>query len=298
MTQNSNINLNFRSDIELLRVISAFGIVWFHSEFEHGKSIAYAGLIFFIVLSVYLCMISRRTTLLGDRAKRLLIPWFLWYGIYGFASWIWSGKIFNETPTTLSAILSSPSIHLWYLPFIFIALLVLDWAKKRGTSIALFATSIVAFIVWVPISDQLRAMQFAPPLAQYIHAIPALLVGVMLGTVRSVSLKHIQTLGLFCLLAIYGLTIAPASFGLSYTIGVAASLVLISERSLLPQANWLIDLGKYQFGIYLVHVLILSAIQKVAGIGIISITIAYLTALSVSKLLYRNKSGFVRSLVK
>lgn len=45
--------MKVRQDIEILRVLSAFGIVWFHSG-APGRAFAYSGLVIFIILSVYL----------------------------------------------------------------------------------------------------------------------------------------------------------------------------------------------------------------------------------------------------
>ena len=42
-----------RADIEFLRVLSTFGIVWFHSG-VFGHEFAYSGLIVFLILSMYL----------------------------------------------------------------------------------------------------------------------------------------------------------------------------------------------------------------------------------------------------
>lgn len=72
-----------RQDIEIIRIICAFGIVWFHTS-EIGKDIAYSALSIFIIISMYF---SSKTTLKNitilNRAKRLLIPWMFWFLFYG-----------------------------------------------------------------------------------------------------------------------------------------------------------------------------------------------------------------------
>ncbi|MCI5135333.1 MAG: hypothetical protein D3920_09740 [Candidatus Electrothrix sp. AW2] len=123
--------MNIRYDIELFRVISSFGIVWLHSKMNFGGEIAYSGLIYFVVVSSYLSFSSVREKYIANRAKRLLIPFFSWYVIYAVIRIIKGENIFPENYTIYSIILASPSVHLWYLPFVFLFSVSIYHAKKK-----------------------------------------------------------------------------------------------------------------------------------------------------------------------
>lgn len=42
-----------KAEIEFFRVLSMFGIIYFHSGYQHFKFVAYGGLVFFTVTAVF-----------------------------------------------------------------------------------------------------------------------------------------------------------------------------------------------------------------------------------------------------
>jgi len=116
-TNFSGINYN----IEFLRIIGASGIICYHSSFPSCRP-GYAGLIVFILLSVYLLVSVQRKniiSLISRRAGRMIVPWFVFFIFYGFLNLI-NSKPFFPQPGIFCSILAGSQIHLWYLPFIFL----------------------------------------------------------------------------------------------------------------------------------------------------------------------------------
>lgn len=130
--------------VDYCRLIAAFGIVWFHTE-APGYRIAYAAVPFFIVL---LSLPSRSS--LGDRARRLLVPFVIWSGIYAALR---VSSAFHEGTGLFDwwepwMLLTGTSIHLWFLPFAFLVAVVAP--LLRGTKLVLalpvLAAGVLAFL--------------------------------------------------------------------------------------------------------------------------------------------------------
>ena len=130
--------------LDYLRLIAAFGIVWFHAA-APGYRIAYAGLPVFLVL---LALPSRMG--MADRARRLLLPFLIWSAVYAlFRAWNaaeqgqalfewWKPRMF----------LTGTSIHLWFLPFAFLVALVAP--ALRASRIVLFLPVLAAALLsWI-----------------------------------------------------------------------------------------------------------------------------------------------------
>ena len=102
-----------RQDIEILRVFSVFGIVWYHSNVV-GGDYAYSGLIFFVILSAYLSGPAKLDFRLDFlmRAQRLLVPWLIWYFVYGLVNVIRGRPLVDTSNGLIAGILQGPSIHL------------------------------------------------------------------------------------------------------------------------------------------------------------------------------------------
>jgi fucose 4-O-acetylase-like acetyltransferase len=101
--------------LDYCRLAAALGIVWFHCK-APGQQVAYAALPFFIVL---LSLPSRSRW--QDRARRLLIPFFIWSAVYAGlqVALAWQA---GQPPLGWwqpSMLLTGTVIHLWFLPFAF-----------------------------------------------------------------------------------------------------------------------------------------------------------------------------------
>ena len=116
--------------LDIARLVAAFGIVLFHSKAPGGQ-FGYAALPFFLMVMIMLAVPSAAHRPFGsfakDRAARLLLPWLIWsavYGIFKLANVVLHHKPFSDD-FSLSMVLTGPAIHLWFLPFAFLACLML-----------------------------------------------------------------------------------------------------------------------------------------------------------------------------
>jgi len=183
-------------EIEIFRILSAFGIVWFHSGVDIGREIAYGALIFFVIVSIYFATISKRNHSISERIKRLLVPYLFWSLFYGAILLLTEGYLFPKDYNLFSKIFASPSIHLWFLPFIFISLIVIDYFKSALSkewvvttigSVAIF--SILLAPIW-------REFDYLIPLGQYAHAFPAVLIGIFFGLMKKTRISIILAAGI------------------------------------------------------------------------------------------------------
>lgn len=250
-----------RTDVEFLRLISALGIVWFHSGLDVGKDIAYSGLIVFLVLTSYFSVRSRNEHSLHSRAARFLIPCVFWSIIFASLNLARGEAVFPDHFNVFSKILSTPSIHLWYLPFAFICALALDQIKNYDPKIVSVVATLFFTILLVN-APIWRQWNYFSPLGQYMHALPAVFIGITFslhGQLEKNTKYIIYILILLTLSTIIYFNLPGLSE--TYIAGVFASLILLRENSFLSKNKIIINLSKLTFGIYLVHPLFLFVLR-------------------------------------
>jgi fucose 4-O-acetylase-like acetyltransferase len=253
-----------RQDIEALRVISVFGIVWFHSN-ASGHDIAYSGLVAFLILSMYLAG-SVPVSIIESIAKRfarLIIPWMIWFVIYGAVNSL-KGKPPVDSSNGLAAgILAGTSLHLWYLPYIFFALVLFDalrrYVSERHIAIGSAILVICAFAS-VPYWRQ-ASIASGYPYAQYAHALPGLFLGVFFLYYRKLPSTTSKSLLIIILLLAY-LRIPYEDIGIPYALGICAGYAIVNRSAASKTPRFIGALGKYSFGIYLIHILFLRLIGR------------------------------------
>jgi surface polysaccharide O-acyltransferase-like enzyme len=247
--------MQIRQDIEALKLASALGIVWFHSGAE-GAGIGYSGLVAFLILSVFLSGHTSGVNA-GARARRLLVPWLVWAALYGFLRFVRRQPVISLKNGLAAGILSGPSIHLWYLPFIFMVLVALDVAKTRvSLSLLCYSGAILAVLTFISSGEWIGAsLRAGYPWAQYSYAAAGIFTGMYLMGVRAINRQHRIPLLLLILLSAAA-AIPLSGIGLSYLIGIAACApVLLSPAPML--AVDIRPVSQCSFGIYLIHPLIL-----------------------------------------
>ncbi len=277
--------MNKRADIEGLRLLSAFGIVWFHAG-PSGLGLAYSGLVAFLVLSMALGGRSGApdAATVQRRALRLLRPWLVWFGIYAAFNVARGLPALPLEHGLLAGVLAGPSIHLWYLPFVFGALLAVDVLRAHlalrtlaGAAFVLALAVMASAPWWRPATLGLSypALQWADALA------PALAGAWVLGAglwPRRVALGMAGAL----VLTATGLA-AFEWVGTPYAVGLAASLFVLLRLpgpALAPMApptspstststststSWapkLAPLTDCAFGIYLSHSLVYALLLQ------------------------------------
>lgn len=252
-----------RQDIELLRIVGAFAIIWFHSGVQ-GHELSYAGLVFFLILSTYFAgKDGSARELLRRRFQRLLVPWIFWFAIYGLAN-VLGGRAFVPLGKGwLAGVLAGPSIHLWFMPFIFGCLVVLDAVNRHlpRKAIALSSAALAILVLagtplWRPYS-----LEFGAPVAQYLHALAAVFIGTFL-LYFDAPRKELSWFLLVAMLLIANEMVPYPGVGIPYLIGIALAFVLASRISAWSLPINVTPLSKCTLGIYFVHVLLLKTVAK------------------------------------
>jgi len=250
-----------RHDIELLRVVSAFGIVWFHAE-AIGRVYSYGGLIVFLMLSTYFagCRALSDSNHLLYRAKRLLLPWFFWFIVYGIINFFIGKSIVPIDNGIIAGVLSGPNIHLWFLPFIFVCLVTFDYVRmcfeleNIGLASALLA---IVILLSTPLW-RFESIQLGYPYAQYAHALAGVLLGIFFSCYKSVSLNSLLLLSLL-VAAIVSLYF-DSGVGIPYLIGISVGCILLSHQSKMRYLKGVQIISPLMFGVYLLHPLILKSL--------------------------------------
>jgi len=258
-----------RTDIELIRIIAAFGIVWFHSGVPVFRETAYAGLIVFLVFSAYFAIASSKNHTIMHRVKRIIIPCLVWSVIYAGVKLSLGWEVYKEDNGLLSRVLATPSIHLWFLPFLFFCLVGIDTLKSRVSKSAMAALSVLTASAILMSAPIWRELDFISPFGQYTHALPAVFIGIFFGCFAELNKQHkviLTSIMATAIVATYFMNLDGVS--VTYLVGFALSLILVRGVSLIKHNDIIIKISGLTFGIYLVHVLVIYVLQYLHIVGV------------------------------
>lgn len=233
-------------NLELVRILAAFGIVLFHSG-ARGAHIGYGGLIAFVILSAMFARPSSPKAL----AKGILLPWAFWFAAYGVVNLILRGYFFRPDLTPIGAVFYGTGVHLWYLPFIFVVCLVIGRFQGIRAEWIAAAMALLLFFAapwWsaVPFLD-------SPPFPQYIHVLPAVLVGLAFRS---------RAPALAVLVALITAWVWNVPVPLSYLIGAFAVLAALQIKEM----RWNVQpVADCMFGVYLLHPMALTVTNFFLG---------------------------------
>lgn len=271
MPQTHNATLDYA------RLIAAFGIVLFHAKAPFG-ALGYAALPFFtMLLLVHPPKAQGLGTYANNRATRLLLPWLIWSAIYGalkVADAVAGGQpIASEFAPWM--IVTGPAIHLWFLPFAFVACVV---AFRFTPSLPVIAgLSLVAF--WA-LDRGLSA-----PFVQWVFVTPAALFGFAVGRYRASSVIMAGVLVVwFC-------SVSGWNAGLmQFTIAGATLLMCMAVK--MPETRLSRFCASTSMGVYLVHPIALSFGQRIAHVdGMMIWVIACVASLAFASAAMLIRSG-------
>jgi peptidoglycan/LPS O-acetylase OafA/YrhL len=296
------------ANIERLRIISAFCVASFHTHEWFPRSIGVVG--FIILLLSYCAFVVNKPEPYGiakvarRKAQRLLKPWLFWsiiYGGLGLAKIVYENVSFSDvfSPTML---LTGTRIHLWFLPFAFVAALLLTSIHRRIVDIPdsytiITAISIGALCVFGCSIIQSR-FQPPTPLSQWILGLPAIPLGFAIGRIK--ILKRTEDRKKYFVFVII-LTLATCvgcmvfnrlshgvwlNFSSKFAIRYFVSLVIFCSalhwRGKLDSVS--ANLALLSYGIYLVHPLVLVPLYKF-GIALQHPLLLLFLVLSISSLI-------------
>ncbi len=228
--------------IEYARFLGALAIIWFHLHLAFDET-ALSALQLFVMLQVYFG-ISRP---LPPQARRILIPWLLWSSLYGTAKL--AQAILEGTSIAAEfepwMLLTGVAIHLWYLPFSFLAIWAGRAVFKRLSWPVLYGIGAVLSLicVWAANTQTLPI-----PLAQWATVTPAVVAALcILGPG-----DRMLTIGLVLAAG------AILTFAVGWDIGAWQTLVATGVLALafavpLPSTPLSRMGSELSFGIYLIH---------------------------------------------
>ncbi len=232
--------------IEYLRGIGAVAIIYFHIGLPFGD-VAVSALSMFVLLSAYFGFGAD----IGKRARRLLVPWLVWSLVYLVLKLInvaLSADTFAGTfhPYML---LTGPSIHLWFLPFIFLFSAWVSTLPRRFLPPALIGSGILAYLVF-------NATDLPWPFTQWLSVWPAACAGALMaatGRAGTVCLGFAAIMGVLAFSPIDQYALQLCLAGVASWIGMVVFL---------PMTGLAAQLGRYSLGIYLAHPMVIAGLVR------------------------------------
>ncbi|SNR72099.1 acyltransferase family protein [Puniceibacterium sediminis] len=286
------------TSLEYARLLAACGIVVFHTG-APGAAVGYAALPFFLIVLVVLAAPTAARQGFGDyargRANRLLKPWLAWSALYGglkLAELAVTGAPL-QSEFAPRMILTGPALHLWFLPFAFVACLLVHplirlsaqataqgMAQDRHSARADLLSAALAALALGFLALR-QGQVFPAPLAQWLYAMPPVCLGLafMLTGNRPGRMAALLT-GFFALALGAGWTSGCLQIALAA--GVFALCIALPNRpGAQPGRPGALHsrLGGAAMGIYLAHPMVLSILHRTTDIAPDSLTMAALGCL-------------------
>lgn len=237
------VNTERNGLIDYGRFLAALGIVWFNAQ-APGDRIAYLALPFFLVL-----LALPSTSSLSMRAKRLLLPFLIWSVVFAMLNTALALK--NNSPPfewwRWSMLLSGTWVHLWFLPFAFLAAVVAPWFRHPLASLG--AAILTATLL---------AMYGSPrpiPFGQWAFAVIPVLVGIAYfawGWRLAVTTLLTSSLILF---------LGPPSPD-TYTILIGTAVALVFLSNFAPATALSDWCARISYWVYLAHPLVIIVAQS------------------------------------
>ena len=248
--------------LDYARLIASFGIVFFHVG-APGAAVGYAALPFFLILLVVMSSPAATRTAFGPyaqgRARRLLIPWLIWSGVYATLKIVEiavTGAPFASEFAPYM-ILTGPEVHLWFLPFALVVCLAAYPAMRHGSgplSAALTAAGLAFLLAQ-------QGLTLPIPFAQWLYGMPAVCLGLALAIDKGRVVQ--QALLLCCFVT--GALITGATTGLAQ-LSMAAVVFVLCTNLHLPATSISRLSGTAALGVYLAHPLVLSILKRTTTI--------------------------------
>lgn len=258
--------------IELLRIVAACAVIWFHFDNAPLRRVGYAGLVFFLVTSVvFQRNTAARTSsnvFLRKRATRLLIPWGGWFLIYGLFNFLTNKPPFPYTSGIIQNILCGPWIGLWYLPFSLVSAIVVYSLVRKGSpgsdQLRFIVFASLSLLTLIAISLIRTSTAVVVPWAQWLQAAPSIPLGLGLAYASQAqhgSSKKIVIFQIGILITCACLYSIDPGTALSYGIGtLLVTCGLVLKRNM---HAWVTKLGSLCLGAYLIHGAVMSGLKLI-----------------------------------
>ena len=252
--------------LDLGRFVAAFGIVLTHALVSPTDWVGNLSLAYFHILTGWLAGQSAMRAgayPLGRRVWRLGLPFLAWSVFYLPVEW-WIAD-----PAARAALLGNPmllltgpSLHLWYLPFLILTLpLVWPLVHATRTPRGLAVACVGLVVLGVP-QMALHGWGGLPfPLPQWAFGLPLFAAGILLARAEVTGLTWLP-LAALALLAGAGWALTGAWW--AAPMGLLAALLFGLLRCVpLEALPW--QIGRVAFGIYLLHPFMALFVYKALG---------------------------------
>jgi len=249
--------------IEYVRIIAAFGIVWFHSGVA-GFQIAYSGLAAFIIITFFLetNRAPSRSLQINVLATRLILPWLFWMALFAIYNVLRHKPALQPTGNLATSVLYGSAPHLWYLPFVFALQTGYRAVRQAGGTrqvgyLCAFAVPLGFIFVnyWRP-----ETITLGSPIAQYAQAI----LGVGFGILCSLAVQDRRwSLALLVSVAATFTAFRVPGIGLPYLVALmcVAPAIIFGARADLKIANPS-AISQLMYGVYLIHLPLIGLLKS------------------------------------
>lgn len=260
-----------RQSIDLARFGAAFGVVVAHALVQENDWSGHLALGLFLILTAFLAMQSfYRAGGKYDivaRSQKLVVPWLFWSAAFRVIDW----KV-SDAPGPFQ-LLSDPwsllvgsTVHLWFLPFIMLAMALVAPVGSWTTSpVRLRAALLALVVVSVPMLWAHKNLALPVPIAQWLFALPVYILGLLVGVAHA---KH-QIVWPICAAAVLSAVLLIVSGGKAWSGTPIFAVLLFEAFWRLPlRARFLPAIGQASFGIYLVHPFFMLLNYKMFGVDV------------------------------
>ncbi len=254
-----------RQGIDLARFIAAFGVVLAHAEASPVDWVGHISLALFALLTAFLAVKSAERAggayAYGARARRLLVPWLVWSLFYWAVEAVIADGPDKFRPLVDPwSLLYGGAIHLWFLPFIALAMGLVGPAVRHVTTPArLRGAALLLVGVSAPLFWAHEALGLPQPLPQWAFTLPCYALGLLLAKAQGMGRPGIA---LATGVALAGLALWMGQAA-PWTFTVLAGLLGFELFWRLPlRGPWAAHLGQVAFGIYLIHPFVMLVLYK------------------------------------
>jgi len=267
---------DFYPGLRLVRMFAMLSIIGHHILWAPVFGVAFG----VTSLQIVMCALQTRqlcarplVTVVRKRSLRLLVPWVLWSAIYAASEVALAARygrpLFGAYDS--SSWITGGAFHLWFLPFALLTSVVANRAHRasrrfsNGGTILFFAMLGSVLVLCTPILQ--RELDPVRPFNYWIDSAGTVAFGVAIGRVLSIRDKELRNRWLFTVLVFASLPLILGPHFVQVSpiyerYGVALSLVCAGFVLRMPDSPVLAKIASYNLGVYLVHMLVLRAMDR------------------------------------
>lgn len=194
----------------------------------------------------------------------MLLPWITWFALYAIIYFHNRNELLQQGVHPLNWVLSGgASIHLWYLPFAFLALTVIDSFElsfgKRALLVACGSASLLLIATsnsWYEWIDETPK-----PWQQYAFSICAVLMGPIFKFLSTTDKKWRTTSAGICM-SMFSWIYMPEELRVQYTTCIVVMTITATNTFKSIQPSFFSSLGGYTFSTYLSHIFFLRGTAR------------------------------------